>query len=239
MSCLAPPDPELERESPWSREVGQRLEQVFPALRRCTLDLDADDDASITLRLVYAKDGTPTSQHVVTSTSNACAASECLKQELATVRSPRLYIDRASIDVTLALARNAVPVRMAEPVDPLTPDGPSVSDSGCVDPDVARLSQSAVRQIVSTSYPKLQRCYGEALTRNHSAEGKVMFEFVIGQNGGVSEAWARDATLHDCEAIECMLSQFRALSFPEPVGRSVRVIYPISYVLEQEPMMLK
>jgi len=239
MACLAPPDPELDRESPWSRELGQRLQQVLPALRRCTLDLDPEDDASITLRLVYAKDGSPISQHVVTSTSNACAASECLKQELATLHSPRLYIDKASVDVTLALAQNAVPVRMAEPVDPLTPDEPSVSDNGCVDAEVARLSQTTVRQIVSTSYQKLQLCYGEALTRNHSAEGKVTFEFVIGQNGGVSEAWAREATLYDCEAIECMLSQFRALSFPEPVGRSVRVIYPISYVLEQEPMTLK
>lgn len=239
MSCLAPPDPELDRESPWSRELGQRLVQVLPALRRCTLDLDSEDDASITLRLVYAKDGSPISQHVVTSTSNACAASECLKQELSTLRSPRLYIDKASIDVTLGLERNAVPVRMQEAVDPLTPDEPSVSDSGCVDADVARLSQSTVRQIVSTSYQKLQLCYGEALARNHSAEGKVTFEFVIGQNGGVSEAWARDATLYDCEAVECMLAQFRALSFPEPVGRSVRVIYPISYVLEQEPMTLK
>ena len=38
-----------------------------------------------------------------------------------------------------------------------------------------------------------------------------------------------------CAAIDCMLGHFRALSFPEPVGRSVRVIYPINYVLEQQP----
>jgi hypothetical protein len=239
MACLAPPDPELDQESPWSRDVGQRLQQVLPALRRCTLDLDPEDEASITLRLVYGKDGSPISQHVVTSTSNACAASECLKQELAAVRSPRLFIDKASIDMTLALARNAVPVRVQQPVDPLTPDDAAVSANGCVDADVARLSQTAVRKIVSTSYDELQNCYGQALTRNHSATGKVTFEFVIGQSGSVSEAWARDATLQDCPAIECMLAQFRGLSFPEPVGRSVRIIYPISYVLEQQPMQLR
>lgn len=239
MACLAPPDPELDQESPWSRDVGQRLQQVLPALRRCTLDLDPEDEASITLRLVYGKDGSPISQHVVTSTSNACAASECLKQELAAVRSPRLFIDKASIDLTLALARNAVPVRVQQPVDPLTPDDAAVSANGCVDADVARLSQTAVRKIVSTSYDELQNCYGQALTRNHSATGKVTFEFVIGQSGSVSEAWARDATLQDCPAIECMLAQFRGLSFPEPVGRSVRIIYPISYVLEQQPMQLR
>lgn len=239
LSCIEPPDPELERDSPWSRDLGQRLEQVLPALRRCTLDLAPADEASITLRLVYAKDGTPISQHVVTSSSNACAASECLKHELATVHSPRLYIDKASIDLTLALSRDSVPVRVRKPVDPLTPDDPAVSSNGCVDADVARLSQATVRQIVSTSYDELQACYSQALTRNHSASGKVTFEFVIGQNGAVSEAWARGSTLYDCEAIECMLSQFRALSFPEPVGRSVRVIYPIAYVLEQQPMSLR
>lgn len=239
LSCVEPPDPELERDSPWSSELGQRLEQVLPALRRCTLDLDPEDEASITLRLVYAKDGSPISQHVVTSTSNACVASECLKQQLASVRSPRLYIDKASIDLTLSLAQNAVPVRVRQPVDPLTPDDAVVSANGCVDAEVARLSQSAVRQIVSTSYDELQGCYGQALTRNHSASGKVTFEFVIGQNGAVSEAWARGSTLYDCEAIECMLSQFRGLTFPEPVGRSVRVIYPIAYVLEQPPMALR
>lgn len=239
LECIAPPDPELDQESPWSRELGERLAQMFPRLRRCTLDLPADDDAMVTLRLVYAKDGTPTSQHVVTGTSNACAASECLKQELANVHSPRLYIDKASIDLTLALARGAVPTRVAEPVDPLTPEEAPVSSNGCVDPEVARLSQSAVREIVSGTYDELQRCYGQALTRNHSATGKVTFEFVIGQNGSVAEAWARDATLHDCVAIDCMLSQFRGLSFPEPVGRSVRVIYPINYVLEQQAVTLR
>jgi hypothetical protein len=239
LECVQPPDPELDQESPWSRELGQRLEQLFPRLRRCTLDLPSDDEASITLRLVYAKDGSPTSQHVVTSTSNACAASECLKQELSAVRSPRLYIDKASIDLTLALAHDAVPERVSEPIDPLTPEEAPVSSNGCVDPEVARLSRSAVREIVSGSYDELQRCYSQALTRNHSAAGKVSFEFVIGQNGSVAEAWVRDATLPDCAAIGCMLTQFRSLSFPEPVGRSVRVIYPINYVLEQQPVTLR
>jgi hypothetical protein len=239
LECVQPPDPELDQESPWSRELGQRLEQLFPRLRRCTLDLPSDDAASITLRLVYAKDGSPTSQHVVTGTSNACAASECLKQELANVHSPRLYIDRASIDLTLALAHDAVPERVSEPVDPLTPEEAPVSSNGCVDPEVARLSQSTVREIVSGTYDELQRCYSQALSRNHSAAGKVSFEFVIGQNGSVAQAWVRDATLPDCVAIDCMLTQFRALSFPEPVGRSVRVIYPINYVLEQQAVTLR
>ena len=55
----------------------------------------------------------------------------------------------------------------------------------------------------------------------------------------MARAQVREATLPDCSAIQCMLAEFRALEFPAPVGRSLRVIYPISYVIEQEPVSLR
>jgi len=237
--CVVSPDPELDKEQPWSRELGQVLERQLAKLGRCSAELPAGDEETLTLRLVYAKDGSPISQHVVTSTPGACAASECLKQGLAGVRSLPLLIDKASIDLRLALARGHAPERRSEPMDPLTPESLPESGEGCVDPDVARLSRATVREIVATSHDELTQCYGQALQRDHSLTGKVNFEFVIGQNGAVTEAWAREATLGDCEAIRCMLGQFRALHFPEPVGRSVRVLYPISYLLEQSPVTLR
>jgi hypothetical protein len=253
LQCVDPPDPELDKESPWSRELGQRLERELQNLRRCTQGLP-DGEQELTLRFVYQKDGSPLSQHVVTSTPGACAASECLKQALASVRSPKLIIDKASIDLTLSLSRDATPQRSSGPVDPLTPEETAVStpsapsapdpsqrdwSNGCVDPEVALLSQAKVREVVSTTYPRLQACYGQALARDHHAAGKVTFEFVINQDGAVGEAWAREASLRDCTAIRCMLSEFRTLGFPEPVGRAVRVIYPISYVVEQAPVTLQ
>jgi hypothetical protein len=248
LDCVDPPDPELDKESAWSRELGQRLERELQNLRRCSQGLP-EGEQQLTLRLVYQKDGSPLSQHVLMSTPGACAASECLKQGLASVPSPKLIIDKASIDLTLSLARDSVPTRSSGPVDPLTPEeaavastpnsGPGDWSDGCVDPEVARLSQAKVREVVSTTYTRLQACYGQALTRDHHATGKVTFEFVIGQDGAVAEAWAREATLRDCTAIRCMLSEFRTLHFPEPVGRAVRVIYPISYVVEQAPVTLQ
>jgi len=237
--CVQPTDPELDKESSWSRELGQMIDRQLHRLRNCSLDLPPGDEGQITLRLVYDKAGAPVSQHVVTSTSNACAASECLKQGLSKVEAPTLVIEQAALDLTLRLERGSVPTRVSDRVDPLTPDEPTVSAGGCVDDDVARLSQAKVREVVSTSYDQLQACYGQALMRDHKAAGKVTFEFVIGRKGSVSEAWVSDATLRDCAAIHCMLDKFRGLSFPEPVGRSVRVIYPISYVLEQTPLTLR
>lgn len=238
LECVVPPDPELDQESPWSRQIGQRLDRELAKLQRCTADLPPDEQ-SLTLRLVYAKDGSSISQHVVSSTPGACAATECLKRALAEVKSPVLLIDKASIDLNLALSAARAPERRSEPVDPLSPEPPADGSESCVDADVGRLSRATVREVVSLAYDSLQKCYALGLQRDHALAGKVSFEFVIGQDGAVPEAWARESTLPDCEAIRCMLTTFRALHFPEPVGRSVRVQYPISYVVEQSPVTLR
>jgi hypothetical protein len=236
--CVAPPDPELDQESDWSKELGQRLDAVLPSLRSCSRDLPRAEAAELTLRLVYAQDGTGTSQFVVSSTPSGCQVVDCVKKQLATVRSPKLLIPRASYDLALVLEPGAAPRRGPPPEDALA-EGPVDDPSSCVDPAVARLSRPAVHDIVSSSFDGLKACYAQALTRNHSATGTVTFEFVIGQEGKVAEARARDATLQDCDAIRCMLEQFRTLEFPAPVGRSVRVLYPINYLVEQSPVTLR
>jgi hypothetical protein len=202
--------------------------------------LPSGDEAQVTLRLVYEKSGAPLSQHVVSSTPNACPVTECLKRELARVQSPPLLIDKGSYDLALVLERGTAPRRAGGPIDPLIPNDDAADDeASCVDPEVARLSRAKVREVVGTTYDQLKQCYGRALVRDHNATGRVNFEFVIGQKGEVLSAEARDATLRDCEAINCMLEQFRALSFPAPVGRSVRVIYPLNYLIEQPPVSLR
>lgn len=232
LTCVAPPDPELDAESPWSKELGQRLHSELPKLGRCTVGLSSGDAEQVTVRLVYAQDGTPTSQHIVHSTTTDCQVTECLKEELGKVRSPRLLIERASYDVALVLARGATPERASEPPDALA-EGPIEDPSSCVDPEVLRLSRAAVRGVVSTRYDELTACYTQALTRDHRAAGNVTFELIIGHEGQVAELRVREATLHDCPAIHCMVDQLRTLAFPAPVGRSVRVIYPIRYEVEQ------
>ncbi len=235
MACITPPDPELDQESPWHKSIGEQLALELPNARRCTQSLPEDTRAELTLRLVYGQDGRPLSQHVVSSSAEACAVAECIKQELADVNSGKLSIERGSIDLALVLERDKVPQRSAEPSDPLGGDDPT----SCVDPEVARLSRKVVRQLVGTTHDKLKQCYGQALVRRHDAAGTVTFEFVIGQDGEMASVQARESTLYDCGAIQCMLAELRPLRFPAPVGRGVRVVYPIKYVLEQPPVQLK
>jgi hypothetical protein len=235
LECVTGPDPEIEKESPWSKETGERLDRLLPHLGPCTRGLPPGE-TEITLRLVYGPDGSSTSQHVVRSSAAACEVSACLMRELTQVPAPKLLIDRASYDIALVLERGSAR-RAAEAPEVL---GEADSDpASCVDPAIAALSRAKIKEIVSTSYSDLRTCYGQALMRDHSATGNVTFEFVIGQAGKVARAQVRDATLPDCGAIQCMLSEFRALEFPPPVGRSLRVIYPIKYMINQEPVALK
>jgi hypothetical protein len=237
LECVTGPDPELDKESPWSKETGARLDRLLPRLGPCTRGLPLGE-SEITLRLVYGPDGSSTSQHVVRSSAAACEVSACLMRELTQVPSPKLQIDRASYDISLVLARGSAR-RAPEPPDVIARDADDLGGGSCVDPAIAALSRAKIREVVSTSYTDLKNCYGQALMRDHSATGNVTFEFVIGQAGKVARAQVREATLPDCSAIQCMLAEFRALEFPAPVGRSLRVIYPISYVIEQEPVSLR
>jgi hypothetical protein len=236
LACVVAPDPELDRESPWHKAIGEQLALELPNARRCTSTLPEGERAELTLRLVYGQDGRPLSQHVVAGSDEACTVAECIKQELADVNSGKLVIEHGSIDLALVLERNKVPERVPGPVDPLGEEG---SVSSCIDPEVARLSRKVVRETVSTTHDKLKQCYGQALSRRHDAAGTVTFEFVIGQEGEMASVQARESTLYDCPAIECMLAELKPLRFPAPVGRGVRVLYPIKYVLEQQPVTLK
>jgi hypothetical protein len=237
LECVTGPDPEIEKESPWSKETGARLDRLLPRLSPCTRGLPPGE-TEITLRLVYGPDGSSTSQHVVYSTPAGCEVSACLMRELTQVPSPKLLIDRASYDIALVLERGSA--RRAEEAPDVLVSAPDDTGGGsCVDPAISALSRTKIKEVVSTRYPDLKTCYGQALMRDHAATGNVTFEFVIGQAGKVARAQVRDATLPDCGAIQCMLAEFRGLEFPAPVGRSLRIIYPINYVVEQPAHTLR
>lgn len=241
MSCVVPADPELDQATPWSQALGRRLERALPKLDRCSMGLPSGEEARVTLRLVYAKDGTPVSRHVVDGTPNACPLVECLEQELAQVKSPKLLIDRGSYDLALVLERGQAARRDndSEASDPLTSQSTLNAGVSCIDPQAALFSQKNLLEILRSADGGLQACHDQAIVRDHDAAGRVKFELVIGHAGEVVSAEAREATLMDCDAIHCMLEQFRALRFPAPVGRSVRLVYPVNYRIEQPPVSFR
>lgn len=239
LACVAGPDPELDRESPWTQSVSRIFERKLPALGRCSAELEPEREAQVLLRFVYDKKGQPLSHHIIASPNESCGAARCVADALASIQAPELLIERGAYDLALILRPGAPPQRTADEHAGLAPDDAAAAPDSCIDPGARQLTRSKIDDVVRTSFDALTACYGRALERDHAASGLVTFELVIGRSGRVEMAQARDATLYDCPAIECMLSELSVLSFPPPLGRSVRVIYPIRYSIEQPPVRLR
>jgi hypothetical protein len=101
----------------------------------------------------------------------------------------------------------------------------------------------------------MRACYEEGRERDPALEGKIAVQFVIGLDGMVSTA----AEIHDAppsrpapgrladamkgqvdaprfpdpKVIECVVTRFKELRFPEPQGGIVTVVYPVIFSSEK------
>ena len=73
----------------------------------------------------------------------------------------------------------------------------------------------------------LPMCYEQGLGRNPNLQGRVSARFVIGRDGSVSNVGNGGSDLPDSGVVSCVLSAFYGLSFPQPEGGIVTVVYPI------------
>jgi outer membrane biosynthesis protein TonB len=92
-----------------------------------------------------------------------------------------------------------------------------------------RLPPEVIQRIVRSSFGAIRRCYDAGLARDAGLKGLVRVRFVIGRDGRVSEARDESSTLADAEVVACIVNTFAALSFPQPEGGVVTVVYPIAF----------
>jgi Ca-activated chloride channel family protein len=92
-----------------------------------------------------------------------------------------------------------------------------------------RLPPEAVRRIVRLNFGRFRACYERGLTRNPDLAGRVSTRFVIDRAGGVAATSNAGSDLPDAEVVACVVRSFGALSFPQPEGGIVTVIYPIVF----------
>ncbi len=90
-----------------------------------------------------------------------------------------------------------------------------------------RLPPEVIQRIVRQNYGRFRMCYEQGLTRNPNLEGRVSARFVIGRDGAVSNASNGGSDLPDSGVVSCVVSAFYGLSFPQPEGGIVTVVYPI------------
>jgi hypothetical protein len=93
----------------------------------------------------------------------------------------------------------------------------------------ARLPPAVIQKIVRQHFGEYRRCYEEGMRRDPKLHGRVAIHFVIERSGAVSDAYPVCTSLPDREAVRCIAQGFARLSFPEPEGGMVTVIYPIMF----------
>jgi len=92
-----------------------------------------------------------------------------------------------------------------------------------------RLPPEVIQRIVRQNYGRFRMCYEQGLSRNPNLEGRVQVRFVIGRDGSVSNVSNGGSDIPDSGVVGCVISAYYGLSFPQPEGGIVTVVYPIMF----------
>jgi hypothetical protein len=92
-----------------------------------------------------------------------------------------------------------------------------------------RLPPEVIQRIVRQNYGRFRMCYEQGLSRNPNLEGRVQVRFVIGRDGSVSNVQNGGSDLPDSGVVSCVIGAYYGLSFPQPEGGIVTVVYPIMF----------
>ena len=92
-----------------------------------------------------------------------------------------------------------------------------------------RLPPEAIQRIVRQSSGRIRACYTTAILRDPSLEGRVATKFVIDRSGAVALAANVENSVADAQVATCVTRAFQSMSFPEPEGGIVTVVYPILF----------
>ncbi len=92
-----------------------------------------------------------------------------------------------------------------------------------------RLPREVVHRTLRNNYGRVEMCYEKGLARNPNLEGRVTVRFIIGNDGKVSNVSNGGSDLPDAEVVTCVMHAYSRVSFPQPEGGVVTVVYPISF----------
>jgi len=92
-----------------------------------------------------------------------------------------------------------------------------------------RLPPEVIQRIVRQNYGRFRLCYENGLRNNPNLQGRVAVRFVIGRDGAVSNVSNGGSDLPDAGVVQCVIRAYYGLSFPQPEGGIVTVVYPIMF----------
>jgi hypothetical protein len=92
------------------------------------------------------------------------------------------------------------------------------------------LPPGAVRDTISAQQKTFQGCFDAEKKKAPALAGKVTTEFLVGNEGKVSEAVVKETTLKNEGVEKCLLDNLTKLQFPKPDGETgVRVAFPFNF----------
>jgi TonB family protein len=99
---------------------------------------------------------------------------------------------------------------------------------GCGVSVSGRLPPEIIQRIIRQNMGRIRLCYETALRKNPSLSGRVTTSFVIGRDGSVSSVRISESTIGNRSVDDCVARAFSSMSFPQPEGGIVTVVYPIA-----------
>lgn len=121
----------------------------------------------------------------------------------------------------------STPITLPPDAQPRYSRGPSVR-MGAVTLS-GRLPPEVVQRIVRQNFGRFRLCYENGLRNNPNLQGRVSVRFVIGTDGAVSNIANGGSDMPDGGVVSCVVRAFSGLSFPQPEGGIVTVVYPIMF----------
>jgi len=92
-----------------------------------------------------------------------------------------------------------------------------------------RLPPEVIQRIVRQNFGRFRLCYENGLRNNPRLQGRVTTKFVIDRSGAVTTTADGGSDLPDQAVVSCVVRAFGNLSFPQPEGGVVTVVYPIAF----------
>jgi hypothetical protein len=92
-----------------------------------------------------------------------------------------------------------------------------------------KLPAEVIQRIVRQNFGRFRLCYENGLRGNPGLQGRVGVKFVIDRSGAVALTADGGSDLPDQGVVQCVVRGFGNLTFPQPEGGMVTVVYPIVF----------